>query len=333
MEKRFLQILGAGLFLIFVWTIWRPFWRLDLNEAPQPKNDSDVIFQIEKGASTQGIAKALKKEGLIVNKRSFIRVVTKEDLVHSIQFGSYVLSPSMTMREVVTTLTQAGTGEMAVTFIEGWTINDMDSYLADLGLIDAGEFKQCSFNCSFDYDFLPEDSSSLEGYLFPDTYFIDSAAFSVENMIDRMLGNFDQKFTDEMQSDLAASGRSIQEMVIVASMIEKEVFTTNDIPLVSGIIWKRLDNDWTLGIDATLLYNDADGELTASDLTNDTPYNTRLNKGLPPTPISNPGLASLNGAIYPEASDYWFYLTTLDTGEVIYATTNEEHEANKDQYL
>ena len=88
-----------------------------------------------------------------------------------------------------------------------------------------------------------------------------------------------------------------------------------------------------LGIDATLLYIQDDNDLSAEDLTEESPYNTRINTGLPPTPISNPGLASLMGAIYPEDSDYWFYLTTLDTGEVIYSVSNEEHEANKATHL
>ena len=148
-----------------------------------------------------------------------------------------------------------------------------------------------------------------------------------------MLSNFDQKFSQELRDATLANGRSLYETIIVASMIEKEVRTSADIPLVSGIIWKRLDNNWVLGIDATLLYVQSDNILTVEDLAQDTPYNTRTRQGLPPTPISNAGFASLEGAVYPEASDYWYYLTTLDTGEVIYSRTNEEHNQNKAIYL
>ena len=177
-----------------------------------------------------------------------------------------------------------------------------------------------------------EGNGGLEGFLFPDTYFIDSANFTVESFTRTLLENFDAKWTDEMQAAMEAESRSIREMVIVASMIEKEVRTEKDLSLVSGIIWKRLDNDWMLGIDATLLYTQNDGELSPEDLANDNPYNTRLNTGLPPTAIGNPGLASLQAALVPEISDYWFYLTD-DEGDVHYAVTNEEHEANKAEYL
>ena len=135
-----------------------------------------------------------------------------------------------------------------------------------------------------------------------------------------------------MQTDLEASGRSLYDTVIVASMVEKEVRTAEDLPIVAGIMWKRLDAEWALGIDATLLYVDADGTLSSEDLTAENPYNTRINKGLPPGAIGNPGLASLQAALYAKDSDYWFYLTDSD-GAVHYAVTNEEHEANKAQYI
>ena len=164
--------------------------------------------------------------------------------------------------------------------------------------------------------------------------FLDSANFSSETLINQMLANFDSKFTDQMETDLG--NRSIRDVIKVASMLEKEVnYAThpNDTPLVSGIIWNRLDNDWTLGIDATLLYINPDGELTASDLASDSPYNSRIHKGLPPTAVDNPGIATIMGALYPKDTTYWFYLTDPETGDTIFATTNEEHEANKAKYL
>ncbi len=335
MEKRIFQLIVLAVGLVIVWLVWHPFWRYDLNEAVNPNDTEKIIFEIEKGSSAKTIAQNLDDEDLIVNFRSFLRAVEEEELDQSIRYGRFLLSPDMTMREVITVLTTEGTGEMAITIIEGWTVDDIDAKLTDLGLLSANEFRQCTFNCEFDtetFTFL-EGGFGLEGYLFPDTYFIDSSTFSAEIFINQMLNNFDSKFTEDMRTAVAESGRTTQEVIIVASMIEKEVRTTNDIPIVAGIIWKRLDNDWTLGIDATLLYVDDDNTLTAEELAAEGAYNTRINTGLPPTPISNPGLASLEGAVYPEASDYWFYLTTLDTGEVIYSKTNEEHNQNKALYL
>ncbi|MFA6024482.1 MAG: endolytic transglycosylase MltG [Candidatus Gracilibacteria bacterium] len=331
MEKRLLQLLFLGLLLVVVWTVWEPFWRRDLNEAADHGNTEKVVFEVEKGSSAKSIAQNLENEDLIVSDKSFVRTVKEEELDGSLRYGRFVLSPGMTLREIITVLTTEGTGELAFTAPEGWTIAEMDAELAEMGLIGAGAFEECAKTCSFDYDFLEEDAS-LEGYLFPDTYFIDSATFSSENLINMMLQNFDNRLTDEMTAAIEASDRSLSEVVIVASMVEREVRTEEDLPIVAGIIWKRYDNGWYLGIDATLLYIQDDNELTAADLAEDSPYNTRLNTGLTPTAISNPGLASLMATIYPEESEYFYYLTDMD-GAVHYATTNEEHEANKAAYL
>ena len=338
MEKRLLQLVLLLGFIFVVWNFWRPFWRYDLNEAPDSGSEEKVIFEVLKGSNAETIAENLEEEDLIVSEIRFVRTVKEEDLDGSLRYGRFVLSPGLTLREIITVLTTQGTGEMAITVLEGWTIEDIDAELTELGLIEtAGSFKTCAINCKFDYAFLKapdgvEGDGGLEGFLFPDTYFIDSANFTVESFTRTLLENFDAKWTDEMQAAAETSGRTIRETVIVASMIEKEVRTEEDLPLVSGIIWKRLDNDWMLGIDATLLYTQDDGELSVEDLANDNPYNTRLNTGLPPTAIGNPGLLSLQAAIAPETSDYWFYLTDSE-GAVHYATTNEEHEANKAEYL
>lgn len=331
MEKRIIQFLLLLVLLAGAWHYWNPFWKMDLDEAVDSSSSQKVVFSIEKGSSAKQIASDLEDSELIVSDNSFVKTVESESLDQKLRYGSFVLSPSMTLREVVTVLTTEGTGELAFTALEGWTIEDMDAQLVELGLIEAGAFKDCTVNCDFSYDFLSEDQS-LEGYLFPDTYFVDSATFTVENLINQMLQNFDKKWTDEMQSTLDASGRSLAELVNVASMVEKEVRTENDLPIVAGIIWKRLDNDWMLGIDATLLYKDDDHSITSEDLSTESPYNTRLVTGLPPTPICNPGLASIVAALEPEDSDYWFYLTDSE-GYVHYASTNEEHEANKSEYL
>ena len=331
MEKRLLQLVLVLVLVFGVWNFWRPFWRYDLNEAADKGSEEKIIFDVEKGSGAETIAENLEDENLIVSEVSFVRTVEEEELDGSLRYGRFVLSSGMTLREIITVLTTQGTGEMAITVLEGWTIEDIDAELVELGLAEAGTFKTCAINCKFDYVFL-EGNGGLEGFLFPDTYFIDSANFTVESFTRTLLENFDAKWTDEMQAAMEAESRSIREMVIVASMIEKEVRTEKDLSLVSGIIWKRLDNDWMLGIDATLLYTQNDGELSPEDLANDNPYNTRLNTGLPPTAIGNPGLASLQAALVPEISDYWFYLTD-DEGDVHYAVTNEEHEANKTEYL
>ena len=331
MEKRILQFFVLAVLLGGAWHLWNPFWKMDLDEAVDASSSDKVVFTIEKGSSAKQIASDLEEQDLIVSDTSFVKTVEKEALDQQLRYGSFVLSPSMTLREVVTLLTTEGSGELALTVPEGWTIEDIDTKLTELGLIEAGAFEDCTKSCEFSYDFLSADQS-LEGYLFPDTYFLDSSSFSSEGLINQMLRNFDDKWTPEMQASLEVSGRSLADLINVASMVEKEVRTEGDLPIVAGIIWKRLDNDWMLGIDATLLYKDEDHSLTSEDLAAEDPYNTRLVTGLPPTPICNPGLASIEAALEPEASDYWFYLTDSE-GAVHYATSNEEHNANKAEYL
>lgn len=335
MEKRIVQLAIAFFVLWGVWNLIDPFWTYDLNEAVDSGSTEKIVFNVSKGESGKNIAVNLEDEGLISNSHAFVRTVKNEDLDTKLRYGKFVLSPGMTIREIITILTTTGTGEMALTVKEGDTIRDIDAELTNIGLIQAGEFTLCTFNCKFDYDFLAGDGG-LEGFLFPDTYFLDSGNFSSEVLINQMLANFDKKFTDQMQATAIKNARSIRDIINVAAMLEKEVNYVShpkDTPLVSGIIWKRLDNNWTLGIDATLLYLDADGELSADDLASNNPYNSRKVKGLPPTAVDNPGIATIEAALYPETSIYWFYLTDPESGDTIFAVTNEEHEANKDKYL
>ena len=173
-------------------------------------------------------------------------------------------------------------------------------------------------------------ASPLEGYIYPDTYFLDPADFKPEDLIYLTLDNFEKKITELPKSQ---SKYSFHQIITMASIIENEVRNFSDRKMVSGILWKRLENAWPLGADATLLYITNDRKITSEDLEIDSPYNTRKYAGLPPGPVSNPSIESITAAIFPEQSNYWFYLTTLDTGEVIYAETNEEHNANRKKYL
>ncbi len=332
MEKRLFQFFVGLVALVVIFKVWAPFWKGDLNEAVDPGSTEKIVVDIERGSSAETIANELKSQDVIQRKVSFLRTVRSEGLDASLRYGHFVLSPGMTLREVITILSTQGSGELAVTFPEGSTIEQMDARLTELGLIKAGDFKLCAENCKIEEEWLPADRSSLEGYLFPDTYFVNEASFNIEDFMSTLLNNFHTR-TENFAAELSASGRTLNQVVIVASMLEREVKTQEDLAKVSGIIWKRLDNDWTLGIDATLLYKDADGKLTFEDLAADTAYNTRVHKGLPPSAIGNPGLATLEAALHPETSDAWFYLTDPETDAVIYGKTNEEHEANKAEYL
>ena len=137
MEKRLLQLLFGCIALGLVWHFWQPFWRRDLNEAVNSGNTEKMIFSVEKGATTEQIADDLYDQGLVVSGVSFRRAVEDEELDGSLRYGRFVLTQSMTIRDIITVLTTKGTGEMAFTAPEGWTIAEMDAELAEMGLIGA----------------------------------------------------------------------------------------------------------------------------------------------------------------------------------------------------
>ncbi|MDD5711076.1 MAG: endolytic transglycosylase MltG [Candidatus Colwellbacteria bacterium] len=202
-----------------------------------------------------------------------------------------------------------------VTIPEGWTVSEINLYLKGEGVLADEEL-----------------SGDLEGYLFPDTYefFLDSTAAVVQQKFqDNFSAKLEEIGVDVLRSDL-------QNIIIVASLIEKEVQNVQDKRMVSGILWKRLQNEMPLQVDATICYI-KDTELclpiTASDKEIDSEYNTYLYRGLPPGPICNPGADSILAAIQPEESPYWYYLSSGGGGRTIFARTLDEHRQNIIKYL
>jgi len=329
-------LLGLVIIAIFGWYQYSRYQYLI--STPVDETDTrNISFQIKKGESLATVATKLQEKDVILDKDAFSWYTKLNSVDRNIVAGRFILQRSFTIPEVVEAITNTEKSELVLTIPEGSTVQDIDEALVKLGVIESGEFLNAteSFNQYNEYTFLDEEALStlphpLEGYLFPDTYFIDPIDFYSENLIQLMLTTFEDRIADEINTQ---SERTPHEIVTMASIVEKEVRTTADIPIVAGILWKRLDNDWMLGADATLLYLKEDRTIDYQDLQEDSPYNTRINAGLPPGPISNPGLESLMATIHPEDSDYWFYLTTLDTGEVIYAVSNEQHNANKVEYL
>lgn len=312
-----------------------PEWYGDWLDQPLAADSETIVsIEISEGQHGRGVAHQLEEEGVISSEWAFYWYLRSNDLGGSIQTGVFYVSPSMTPREIAEVLT-GGSGETRMTFLEGWTVEQMDAKLAEKGLGTVGDFTQCATTCDLatDWWFLAE-ASSLEGYLFPDTYFVSGSTYAPAAMMGTMLNTFENRFLTETNlSAIEASGRTLDEIVIMASIVEREEIDDAERATIAGILWKRYDNGWGLEADATLLYAlGIDTVLTADALATDTPYNTRLYRGLPPTAIGNPGLASLEAALYPEESPYWFYLHDSN-GQVHYATTNDEHNANKAEWL
>jgi UPF0755 protein len=249
------------------------------------------------------------------------------------------------MKDLTYRLTR-GTTDQAVTMLEGWRVEEIAEYLDKKQVVTKDEFLEAASK-KYSYNFLPTYSNldhpyrQLEGYLFPDTY-QTAAQSSAETIINTMLKNFETRVTPQMRQDLSRNKLSLGETIILASIVEREGAKESDRALVAGILLKRIQTPgWKLDSDDTvqfaLGYEEKNKtwwrkDISQGDLAVNSPYNTRKNDGLPPTPIDSPGLSSIKAAIYPQASDYWFYVADSQ-GITHYAKTIDEHNVNVQKYL
>jgi len=304
-----------------------------------PENTQTTSVLIKKGDTAKDIGKTLEEKEIIKSAWAFYWYARLNEMGEKIVSGRFMLSPSMNVRDILAKISDPLQSEAVLTIQEGLKITDMDTRLSDMGLTEKGEFTEAAkkFKGYEYYEFLsPEVQGSLsfpiEGYLFPDTYFLEPTNFHPDHVIYKALDNFEKKIEPYIQK-IKNSGRSFHEIITMASILEKEVISDEDRRKVSGILWKRLDSGWRIDADATLLYTKNDNKITSSDLKENNPYNTRLLKGLPPGPICSPSIKSIEAAINPEKSNYWFYLSAKKDGKTIFAVTNEEHERNKAKHL
>lgn len=257
-----------------------------------------------------------------------------------LQAGKYRLEAGERVQKIVERFAQGDVlpNEFTVTYPEGFTIEQIAARTVAKGIGTTEDFKKYATPEPYSEIYahlaeVPESRVTLEGYLFPDTYRL-AADDTPEKIIRRMLQNFDDKVTAELRAEIKQANHTLDQVVIMASIVEREVTTDEDMAQVSGILWKRFDDGVGLDADATVRYllNKWDGVLTVQDLRTDSLYNTRRYRGLPPGPISNPGMRALLAAIRPQASDYYYYLSTPE-GETIFSKTNAEHNQNKAKYL
>ncbi|MHB8904486.1 MAG: endolytic transglycosylase MltG [Patescibacteria group bacterium] len=235
--------------------------------------------------------------------------------------------------------------EETVKILEGWTNQDIADYFSNRGkwtssevfeVIDSASSTK-SFSLQFNFLDQKKPLPSLEGYLFPDTYRI-YASSTVEELVIKMLDNFSHKLTSKMLADIKAQDKTLSQIIIMASILEKEApfyeKNNNDAKIVSGIFWNRLNNGQALQSDATLSYIFRDNKSSHSgeELNNPSLYNTYKYRGLPPGPICNPGLLAIEAAIYPIKTDYNYFLTAQD-GSIYYAKNYNDHLQNKYKYL
>ncbi len=292
-----------------------------------PPRPHDMPVLIEHGMSADGIATLLKEHGVIRLASVFKAIAYIGGLQNKLGAGRFVFEEPMSIFQVLAVLIR-GRQEVTIVIPEGFTLEDIAMVFEKKGLGDAGSFLKIARG-----DFASVYPRGLEGFLFPDTYRFFELA-SPNEVIKTLLANFKSK-TQSLKNDIARSGKDEYALITMASILEKEAAISKDRQIISGILWRRLEEGIPLQVDATLAYTTGkkSHELTVTDLSNEKNlYNTYAHKGLPPGPISNPGLDAIRAALIPEKTTYYYYLSDL-AGAMHYAKTFEEHKKNKAKYL
>jgi UPF0755 protein len=302
------------------------------------------------------ISNNLKAAGLINLEWAFKLYIWENNLGDKLQAGEYEFNTGMNIKQITVALKegQVSSGrEINFTIIPGQTSRDIAKTLDGLGLFSSAEFFKVvgmpltppspvlgsreSGTQIKQFDFLKDKPTGygLEGYLFPDTYRVFKTA-SAEDVVNKILSDgLGNKLTDQMKADIKKQGRTIYKIITMASLVEKEVKTLEDMKIVAGIFWNRIKNNQRLESCASLAYilGVNKPQYTTEDTNIDSVYNTYRHAGLTPGPISNPGLNAIKAAIYPTENNYNFFLSRSDTGGTVFGRTYEEHLNNKAKYL
>ena len=285
-------------------------------------SDGTTSTKTVKLANMGKVSQILKDAGVIQYKGLFKLYSSISDANEKIDPGSYNLSTQYDYRAIIKKMQYGSDSQVKikVMFPEGYTEAEIFQKLEDNKICTVKELTDCAANTQFSYKFLDDipmgDAKRLEGFLFPDTYEFYQG-MTPEAAIDTFLKNFHSKLTAEMWSIAKAKNLSMQDVMNIASMIEKEAANDDERAIIASVIYNRMKAGMPLGIDATIQYvlPTHKEKLSDEDLKIDSPYNTRTNKGLPPTPIANPGMSSITAALKPATTNYYYYALDSATGK------------------
>jgi UPF0755 protein len=303
-----------------------------------------VYFVIESGEAVDSIADRLHDEGLIRSPGYFRLRIRLSGAGDNIVAGRYRLDTAMSTSQIITVITSEDAAlaqEIQVRFVEGWRTEQIAEQLVEVGLLQSTEqfmtaTQDPKWNDEFSFLHSRPSGVALEGYLFPDTYNFRMDS-STDDIIERMLATFEERVTPEMIAQADALGMTLHQVITVASIVEREAVDPSERPVIASVYYNRLARGMPLAADPTIQFQVGTAAvewwpvLSNADLQQDGRYNTYLNPGLPPGPICNPSLASIQAALQPEQTEYLFFVATGD-GTHAFALTAEEHQANVEKY-
>ena len=311
--------------------------------AAAGKDDAPVLFTIERGESLNAIANRLQSEKLIKDPDLFKRYLQYNDLDAGIEAGDFELKQTMNIQQIAKALQEGRIAELNVRIPQGKRLEEIADIVASQVPISSTEFlklMQDADQWKSQFEFLNDvpAGASLEGYIFPDTYSVPRDKVTARDVLLTVLRNFDKKVTPQMRADLQAEGRTLYDAIRLASIVEREAGVEQDRPTIAGVYMNRLIDGMALDADPTIQYglgNTRDPEtwwpqITQADYQGvQSPYNTYLSVGLPPSPIANPALASIEAAINPEPHPFYFFRTSCNNdGTHVFAKTLDEQIAN-----
>lgn len=311
-----------------------------------------IEFNVEKGEGVSLIAKDLHDQNLINSEFYFKTYIFLKNANKEVNPGKYELNQKMSIADIATMITGSKSSQQQkVIIIEGWNSKQIADYLANLYAknnatrnVKYDELKkdfqekflaEVNNPQKYNYDFLADKAkdASLEGYLYPDTYFV-YADSNPETIIRKMLDNFGQKVTKNILEQVKSKSMTLNQVLTLASIIQKEVKSPEEMKMVAGLYFNRLKAEKALESDSTITYvtGNYDARASATDLQIKSPYNTYTHKGLPPGPISNPSLVAIEAVLNPTDSNYMYFITDK-SGKAIFSETGQEHVENVEEHL
>lgn len=320
--KKIILVVSAIFFIVFVLICFEVYVPLN------PGSQETILYTAERGMGDDEIGVELQNLGITRNNY-FFRLYVIVTMRHGdLKAGDYSLSSKMSIAQIAKKMAQGDVIKSEIIILEGWDIRDIGKYLESKNICEQNYFialTQKDYSNKFNFLLDKPKNTGLEGYLFPDTYQI-SKGETCENILNYMLVNFDKKINPELRENIAKQGKTIFDIVTMASLLEKEVRTIEDKKIVAGILWKRLSVGMPLQLDATVNYitGKKDPSVTIKDTKIDSPYNTYKYKGLPKGPISNSGIESIIATINPKKTNYWYYLTD-GGGKTIFSENLQQH--------
>ncbi len=319
------------------------------NEIYKPEDTNTYTITVESGMTGKQIAELLQEKGIIENSSKFRKRAKILGIDKLFQAGEYQLSPSMSTDDLYYALQNAKRETVTFTIPEGYYIKQVAEKLYTEGIIRSVDDFYSACEDDYEYDFIPNEAdctgdptgilnaraNRLEGYLFPNTYQVFKDA-SAHDIINKMLSEFNNVYTKDYENKAEKLGYTTQEIITIASMIERETMIDDEREKVSSVIHNRLNSGMKLQIDATIQYclGKQKDRVLYSDLEIDSPYNTYLVDSLPIGPIASPGKASIEAALYPAETDYLYYVLKPDgSGGHNFAKNSKEFENYKKQYI